>query len=70
MAKQTIKTIGEAERAKNLAKNERTSNNPYNINDAVKNIDGTPLDKAEFLKQTQMNEYSKQKPYDSNSIDW
>lgn len=69
MANTTIKTIADIERVIELARNDKTSNAPYTINDTDKNINGTPLDKMERIAELARNDYTKAKPYDINSID-
>lgn len=69
MERQTIKKIADVERVVEVSRNNRTSNAPYTINDTVPNINGTPLDKQERAAQLARSEWTKQKPYDINSID-
>lgn len=69
MERKTIKQTADVERIVEVNRNQRTSNNPYTINDTVQNTDGTPLDKQERTAQLARSEWTKQKPYDTNSID-
>lgn len=68
MAKSKLSKIAELERIVELARNKKNELKPYNVNDTIKNIGGTSLDKQERVKQLGRNIYTKQKPYDSNSI--
>lgn len=62
------KKFADKERIKELARNERSSAKPYDINSVV-GKDGTPIDQRERATELARSKFNKNKPYDTNYLD-
>lgn len=67
--KETIKTVAEVERLKQLGRNDYNINDVYGIEDAEANIGGNDTDKQVRSFQIGKNEYNGNNPYGPNSLD-
>lgn len=67
--KATIKSVGDVEREKQLARNEYTSNNEYDMSKSYLDNGGLDNDNKERIKQMNRSEYSSNDEYGINKID-
>lgn len=69
MSKQTIKSVGDIERAKMLGRNEFNAGNEYDITDTFESKGGNANDAKERIKQMGRSEYNGNDEYGIDKVD-